>query len=73
MVRVCAYACTILVNVWCVEVAMGTKTGESRSLVDMVEKEWTMKLPDPAPLSTLGVYLQVCIVAMVCSTFYLSI
>ena len=38
---------------------MGSKTGESRSLLDMVEKEWTMKLPDPAPLTTHGAYLQV--------------
>lgn len=36
-----------------VEVALGRKTGESRCLIDAAEREWTMALPDPVPLSLL--------------------
>lgn len=49
----------IYVLFFSVETAMGTKTGESRTLVDTVEREWHMTLPSPLPLSTLGCYLQV--------------
>jgi ATPase subunit of ABC transporter with duplicated ATPase domains len=37
---------------------MGSKTGESRTLVDMVEREWHMTLPNPIPLNTLGSHFQ---------------
>lgn len=40
------------------EVALGYKTGESRNLCDWVEKEWSMALPNPVPLSTAGAYFQ---------------
>lgn len=32
---------------------MGYKTGASRCLIDAAEREWTMSLPDPVPLSLL--------------------
>lgn len=32
---------------------MGYKTGASRCLIDAAEREWTMTLPDPVPLSLL--------------------
>lgn len=41
------------------EVAMGYKTGESRSLTDLVEKEWRFALPEPGPIAALGPILRV--------------
>ena len=32
---------------------MGSKSGESRCLIDAAEREWKMALPDPVPLSLL--------------------
>lgn len=37
-----------------VEVALGGKTGESRSLIDGPDKEEKMKLPNPPPLGMFG-------------------
>lgn len=42
----------------CVETAMGSKTGECRNVCESVEKEFTMTLPNPLPLSTNGSYFQ---------------
>lgn len=38
----------------CAEVALGGKTGESRSLVDGPDKEEKMKIPNPPPLGMFG-------------------
>ena len=38
--------------------ALGAKTGASRSLTDVIEREWSLALPNPMPLSTLGPYCQ---------------
>lgn len=38
----------------CAEVALGGKTGESRSLVDGPDKEEKMKIPNPPPLGIFG-------------------
>jgi ABC-type multidrug transport system fused ATPase/permease subunit len=35
------------------ETALGRKTGQSRCLIDAAEREWSMTLPDPVPLSLL--------------------
>ena len=37
---------------------MGSKTGESRSICEWIEKDWTMTLPNPLPLSSTGSYFQ---------------
>jgi len=34
-----------------IETALGSKTGESRMLIEALEKEWKMSLPDPIPLA----------------------
>jgi hypothetical protein len=42
-----------------VATAMGYKTGQSASLIEAAEREWSMTIPNPAPLSTMAPMLQV--------------
>ena len=46
--------CFLTILVLCLEVALGGKPGESRSLVDGPDKEEKMKLPTPPPLGIFG-------------------
>lgn len=41
------------------EVALGAKTGDSRSLMDFIDRPWSMELPVPSQISSLGPIVQV--------------